>query len=1542
MLQASGLLLLLAVASHAAGIKDSSVGLQSELKVESGGPLRLADLLKPSASSKSSGLELSRRRSKRSVFLQPGVRICSQESIDEVLASHQTYYQLRVCQEAVWEAFRIFLDRIPGTSEYQTWVHACQQESLCISDIAKNFSSSEEHISLIQRRMMRLRDRRPPTRVVTPVATPRTPELTGPEVWPTASSSSPQIITTSPAVDHTEPAGLIQEDTELPNVVPESPEVHIVEFSINLADPGYRELLGDPDSPQFMDLANHLQDQMQHVFDQLPGFKATSVLGIRAEGISVHYSVVFESNIHHVTSETTREPETSVGSGLRDMVIKALQEKASLPVDLDSLNFQPGEVILLPTPAPAAEEVDEPREPDSHNEFKVFIPELEMDKPHPLDPLTPKKENDLVTLLDSTAVSHGETITVTDGMPVISDHSPTSQDIIDESEAIYMIEPEPSSQEREEEELLIITHEIETIHQDETEELVRIYIPTPPLLREEEADAPFITPSPNLISEEDLTPVEEEEESPRFTPTAQISFTAAVGDKEPSEITTPSPKPAAITHQPPTEPGLIPNEEGDINALPDEEKADLGFSTPEPDDVLDKESQDVGGLETEVELLEPEEAVVVQPGKALEVFRPSLEQVEVSQPDDVAEVSEPIEATVEISVPDKEVEKLSEAPVSYPDRAPDTSETEAPKVEEPNQEVQQVLPKDKEVVDVSTQEKDSMKTSEPEKESVVKSQDEIAEPEVMVHVSGGEKELETLESVKLEEPRQQMDSDDTTTVVFTDPAVEESVNILQPDKGIVELTEQKEEQREELIEVSILDPQPEKNLVEFSENEEAVELVGSRDEKILERPVYEIMKEILPEDPDAIEERVYIITRDRVAEVTKETVPEITEEERVPGVTEQEAPDITEESVPDVTEESVPDVTEESVPDVTEEEAPGVTEEMAPGITGRRVPGVPEEEAPEGAEEAVSKVPEESVSMGGVPAKVSEPEEPVPEASALDGEVREKSAVVQLHTEDVVQVPNTDVEDLKPEGGKAAVLLLDEKPVDITEPEPSPSAEDKTEATDESKSPELEMVSEPDKSDSLPAVKDSPKGSEPEPAEEFTEPEPKRDVTEPAVESIKILHTLDSMEELHHREDGVQVVEEDTLVGSEDNLAIIPGLLHPPEEEAPDLISPVPEDFHIKEDVDSSEVEKETGAFRTPEPIEADRHVEAATPVSAETAAEKKLPSEQTGVTDDPPKKRQEEEMSGTARPVSEALPTPPSAVDLVKVTPPGVDLGFFELAKEDRREPEPSEPRFTVVTQVGKADPERLTTSPAGEAFSEELDQINTPGNESVDPGSDLTSAGEEDITAPSPPRYLTTPTMTTASNRQELVVFFSLRLTNMDFSEDLFNKTSSEYRSLENTLLDVLLPYLQANLTGFRNLEILNFRKGSVVVNSRMSFSKSVPYNVTEAARCLLEDFCSSAARKLHLQIDSGSLDVEPADRADPCRFLACGDFSRCEVDSRSQEARCRCAPGFRSLENRPCRSVCELQPDYCRDGECHVVPGRGAECRPRRGSRLPGASS
>lgn len=58
------------------------------------------------------------------------------------------------------------------------------------------------------------------------------------------------------------PVFFVLKDLELPNVVPESPLEQIVEFSIDLVDPGYRELLDDPDSPQYIDLAHHLQDQV--------------------------------------------------------------------------------------------------------------------------------------------------------------------------------------------------------------------------------------------------------------------------------------------------------------------------------------------------------------------------------------------------------------------------------------------------------------------------------------------------------------------------------------------------------------------------------------------------------------------------------------------------------------------------------------------------------------------------------------------------------------------------------------------------------------------------------------------------------------------------------------------------------------------------------------------------------------------------------------------------------------------------------------------------------------------------------------------------------------------------------------------------------------------------------------------------------------------------------------------------------------------------------------------------------------------------------
>ncbi|DAA26382.1 TPA: interphotoreceptor matrix proteoglycan 1 precursor, partial [Bos taurus] len=97
--------------------------------------------------------DLAKHRTKRSAFFPTGVKVCPQESMEQILASLQAYYRLRVCQEAVWEAYRIFLDRLPEPGEYQDWVSVCQQETFCLFDIGKNFSNSQEHLDLLQQRM---------------------------------------------------------------------------------------------------------------------------------------------------------------------------------------------------------------------------------------------------------------------------------------------------------------------------------------------------------------------------------------------------------------------------------------------------------------------------------------------------------------------------------------------------------------------------------------------------------------------------------------------------------------------------------------------------------------------------------------------------------------------------------------------------------------------------------------------------------------------------------------------------------------------------------------------------------------------------------------------------------------------------------------------------------------------------------------------------------------------------------------------------------------------------------------------------------------------------------------------------------------------------------------------------------------------------------------------------------------------------------------------------------------------------------------------
>lgn len=222
-----------------------------------------------------------------------------------------------------------------------------------------------------------------------------------------------------------------------------------------------------------------------------------------------------------------------------------------------------------------------------------------------------------------------------------------------------------------------------------------------------------------------------------------------------------------------------------------------------------------------------------------------------------------------------------------------------------------------------------------------------------------------------------------------------------------------------------------------------------------------------------------------------------------------------------------------------------------------------------------------------------------------------------------------------------------------------------------------------------------------------------------------------------------------------------------------------------------------------------------------------------SGGTEDLPEETRESDSSPvrntsvTAAPVSDSFLTPPAisvSVSEVSSPSPTIDSGLFEVgegsviptapgsSEDDGSEPETeleqNEPAVVIIdeeldkeVQTG-GESRTSSPTPTEDVIDEgvkdlavELDQTDvaaTEANKLQDEGSGFLLEDEVHtavtVVAPPPVRYLTTPSMTTASHGRELVVFFSLRVTNLNFSEDLFNKTSSEYRSLESTFLDVV----------------------------------------------------------------------------------------------------------------------------------------------------------
>ncbi|KAG7270079.1 hypothetical protein CRUP_012080 [Coryphaenoides rupestris] len=1460
-----------------------STGLDSMTGQTNSG--RLAELMSKSRRVDSSASKPDRRRTKRSVFLHTGVRICPKETMEQILASHQAYYQLRdlvsvfrapvysPCSAPIaWDGSNIFvmnLWRTPPSDRRDAFAR-CLYSRCYTTDSMLN----------------RLQE-----------------TISDPEV--TSTSSSPTLVDLTKLLDdpdspqYTDLAHHLQEQVKVLG-----PAGSSLVLTRGCPDPqpelgGYTHWLahnrgsdtGGTDYPECT-WAGGGEYEMQHVFDKLPGFKDIDVLAIRPGGVTVRYSLLFEMTSPAGAGEEEEEEEAgpvagetvSVGDApdLRDMVASALRQDASLPVDMDSLRFTPAETMLPALVSTSVTVVEEHQEPDSHNDLEVSSVEPEVEDPGLGVSLSPvEKENAPVTLLEPTA----------------SDGSRSSDARTEEPPSSSASESEVTEEEEEEEEeeaeVPIITHVIETIQHQEPGELVRDYIHTPPTVSPEQETSDPSHLSPNKIPEEDQTPVENvaeniglEDFQPTFPTITETVLTTVPPGVSLADMglhfffTTM----AAITGQPPTETIAGLQEDKELNSLPDDKEEESDLIDPEPEVRGDTFGvEETGGLISEDVKVEVQEHPVEETKEVVDEVLETTDDVHVegtTVPEVEVEVDEAVEPGEESviepqgeGVPEPQQEVVLE--VSSKPEGNDLVE-----IPEPDSEPEEVTESAEDVVEVSEPEEMVVEVSQRAEPSGVEVQEGPSEPDNDM-VNALEPKDETVTGVDLEEEWEVEEPSD------------EIVGVVQLEDETV--TDQPEEEVEEIV--------------EFERTEAPVGGVDLEDE-VVEEPLGEVvggvgLDEIVTDKPE--EEGV-----------ETETVAEEQEVEKV---------EKTEDVVVEV-EEPKEELVEEPKPEV-EDEVPQPREELSES----------DREAQEVEEQGASEVGDE------VSEPTSEPEldNSLTEEQIDDGEAEIQISEIEPQSESepegvsVVEVLATEDEVTKP-------TAPEDESANLLEPKPQPdSGEDVVPPAETHQEDVREVVDpEPDTTSEVPVVGEvevSQAGSDlveaeadvVEPKAEAAEPEgveetvreavlePKgeaADVTDPPAETIKILDPWDDEKDFYFVGHTAEVVDDsDVLQPSDDT--------HP---SRGDNLPTAADEYH----------------YPTMDDLYVDRAVDTGMEESEETAGVtepgKDQVEEQTLSSSD---EEEEGDLGVIAEPVPVALPTPPGPSEpepALGSPAPSLHSGLVEVEAldGDKEEVEMKEPAVVIIDEdLAETHPPAAQGDAGDEAvkdLSAELDSSDTLSPESADPqseGSGFVLPAASSTVAPPPLRYLTTPTMTVAPRGRELVVFFSLRVTNMKFSEDLFNRTSTEYRSLESSFMDMLLPYLQSNLTGFQNLEILNFREGSVVVNSRMRFRRSVPYNITEEVHGVLEEFCTAAAQNLHIHIDSHSLDIEPADRADPCRFLACEGPSRCALRGPAGEAECVCEPGYVSLDGLPCRSLflaCEVRLAAPLAGA-----GREAECEP-----------
>lgn len=136
----------------------------------------------------------------------------------------------------------------------------------------------------------------------------------------------------------------------------------------------------------------------------------------------------------------------------------------------------------------------------------------------------------------------------------------------------------------------------------------------------------------------------------------------------------------------------------------------------------------------------------------------------------------------------------------------------------------------------------------------------------------------------------------------------------------------------------------------------------------------------------------------------------------------------------------------------------------------------------------------------------------------------------------------------------------------------------------------------------------------------------------------------------------------------------------------------------------------------------------------------------------------------------------------------PSVSNGDIPLASKSKKSLSKSrKPQFTVI----------LLHSPQIQTTDEALDDA-TIGDQSydfIDDGFGSVNHSEEGSTGFPTGVAQGTDLVSLAmplNPRRALMVFFSLRVTNMMFSDDLFNKSSAEYKALEQRFLELVTKLL------------------------------------------------------------------------------------------------------------------------------------------------------